>query len=166
MPEQYPSSLPGILVAKNINNVQYLVKRNDLQSGPPIYRLECDEGWSLFNVGWTFTPEEKQIFDNWYRWTLRQGSKSFEIGIMVDGSNGISNTRIHTCYFDPEGPLREQNQTLWNVNATLLAIEQETDDEEFAEQLIILSNGFPDGVLLTMLGLDEIIQELEELWPA
>lgn len=161
MADNFPASLPGILAASNKRKPQNLVKRNEVQSGPPVFRLESDNGWVLFDVAWVFKPEDMQVFEGWERYLLRQRSRSFLIDIPVDSMHTL---RTHECYFETV-PTRTQHTRFWMVTATLLAVEQQTVTEDEADQLVILSNGFPDGILPSFNLLDELIKLMEEKFP-
>ena len=160
--ENYPSSLPGVLVNSNAYTPQGLTDKNDLQAGAPTYRLRSDNGWVMFDVVWSFSASEMQLFNGWHRWGLRQGSKAFNIELWVEGFDGVKNTRTHECYFDSGTYRVTQAQRRLHVSTTLLAIDRQTDSEEFYNQLAILSNGFPDGIKDTMDGIDSIVTGIEE----
>lgn len=164
MTEFYPSALPGVLINSNSYTVQDLVRKTDLQSGPPIFRLDADNGWVLFDVTWSFSDLEKQIFDNWHRWTLRNGSRAFTIELWTDGFDGTDNTKEHTCHFT--GPPRmQQVGRRWSVSAQLLALEQITLDEDTGLSLVALSESFPDGIYDTIVDINSLIVLMEDEWP-
>lgn len=125
----YPCALPGALVTANNYRSKSRVRRNDLASGPPIYQLEDDSGYEVFNVSWSFSAGQVQVFRNWFRCDLASGSRLFNIGLMVDGAatKGGRQTVLHSCYFDgvPEYTQRDRR---WSVSATLLAIREEAVD--------------------------------------
>lgn len=158
----YPCKLPGVLVNSNSYQSQDVVRRNDLQSGPPIFRLESDDTWVLFDVTWRFSALENQVFRNFHRNTLANGSKLFNIELMVDGFDGIKQTKTHECFFNGV-PKFAQNGRLWTVSATLLAIEPNILDECDGISLVNSFNAFEDlnaGILC----MDQAITLLEDLW--
>lgn len=124
----YPCRLPGVLVNSNAYSSKSRVRRNSLESGPPVYVLEDDDGYEMFDVSWAFNASEVQIFRNWYRHITVSGSKLFNIDLMVDGWDGERQTKTHECYFDSV-PSYTQNGRRWLVTATLLAIEEQIMDE-------------------------------------
>lgn len=162
MAEQYPCKLPGVLVNSNGYSPQDTVDRNDLSSGPPIFRLRSDDGWLLFDVAWSYSALENQVFRLWHQNTLARGSKSFTIELMVDGWNGESQTLEHECYFSGVPSFR-QNGRRWNVSATLLAIRSVGLDECDTDSLISAFNGF-DDLNQAIIQMDDVNQTLEDLW--
>jgi hypothetical protein len=162
MPELYPCKLPGVLVNSNSYSPQALVDRNDLESGPPIFRLRSSDGWVNFDVAFSFSALEVQVFRSWFHGILVRGSKSFTIGLMIDGWNGEANTIDHECYF-VDAPQYRQNKRRWSVSAKLLAVEDVEFDECDQESLINAFNGFEDlnnGIIC----MDQTITLLETLW--
>lgn len=162
MPENYPCKLPGVLINSNGYSPQSLVDQNSLDSGPPIFRLRSSDGWLQFNVAWSFSALEMQVFRAWHRFTLAHGSKSFTIGLMVDGFDGTDNTVDHECQFIGV-PSYTQNGRRWSVSAQLLAVQYEGVDECNGLSLVAAFNGFDDlnsGIIL----LDDAVKALEELW--
>lgn len=128
MAEQYPLTLPHVLINSNGYSPQQLVHAKDVSYGAPVFRKKYDDGWLMFNVAFSFSESEKQTFTDWYKSTIKRGSLSFVIGLMVDGFNGSGNTLLHECYM--QGPPKyTQNGTRWSVSATLLAIKYRGLDE-------------------------------------
>ena len=162
MAEQYPCRLPGVLVNSNGYSPQDLVERNDLRSGPPIFRLRSDDGWLLFDVAWSYSALEVQVFRSWYFNVLSRGAKSFNIELMVTGWDGQKNTITHECYFDGV-PSFNQTGRRWNVSATLLAIRYQGLDECDSESLVNSYNSF-DKIKEAIIQMDDINTTLEELW--
>ena len=154
----YPCALPGPLVAGNAYRSKSRVRRNDLASGPPIYRLEDDDGYDLFNVAWSFSAGEVQVFRNWFRCDIASGSRLFNIWLMVDGAatRGGRQTVLHSCYFDGV-PEYTQRGRRWSVSATLLAIREEAVD--CCANLPDLYNGFCGE-------LKRAINAFTDIWPA
>lgn len=157
MPEVYPCALPGVRVNSNGYSPQELVRSNNVQNGPPRFRLQADSGWLQFNVGWSFDQLQTQVFENWFKHTLRNGSKSFNIELQVAG--GLLE---HECYFVGV-PQYTQNQRRWSVTASLLAISRVGLSECDGESLIAMFNVFeePNKAITQM---DTITNTLETLW--
>lgn len=122
MAEIYPETLPAVLINSNGYSPQQIVTEQTVSHGAPIFRKKYDDGWLMFNVGFSFSQSEKKEFTDWYKDTIKRGSESFVIGLMVDGFNGTGNTIDHECYMR-EPPNYTQNGTRWRVSATLLAKE-------------------------------------------
>lgn len=158
----YPCRLPGVLVNSNGYRNQDTVRRNDLQSGPPIFRLESEDQWVLFDVAWKFSALEVQVFRNFHRNVLASGSKLFNIELMVDGFDGIKQTKTHECFFDG-APQYTQNGRRWTVAATLLAIESNILDECDGISLVNSFDAF-DNLNAGIVSMDEVIILLEDLW--
>jgi hypothetical protein len=159
----YPCRLPGVLVNSNALSPKNVVRRNDLQSGPPLFIREDDDAYVMFNVAWKFSAIEMQVFSNWFKGTLARGSKLFNIDLMIDGFDGIKQTKTHECYFDG---VYQQSQTgkRWTVTATLLSIQEETLGECDAISLVNAFNGFDYPLDQAILDLDGSIKLMEDLW--
>jgi len=157
MPEQYPCALPGVLVNSNGMSPQSLVRNNNVQNGPLRFRLQADSGWLQFNVAWSFNLLESQVFENWYKHILTNGSKSFLIDLTVPG--GLLE---HECYFLGV-PSYNQIKKRWSVSGSILAIARVGLDECDAQSLVNMFNVFavPNLAITQM---DEAILELETLW--
>ena len=140
----YPCRLPGVLVNSNGYSSKNRVRRNSLESGPPIYVLEDDDGYEMFDVTWSFDALEVQVFRNWYRWLITSGSRLFNIDLMVDGWDGEKQTKTLECYFDGV-PSYTQNGRRWMVSTTLLAIKEQTLDECDGITLVSAYSAFDYG---------------------
>ena len=157
MPEIYPCRLPGVLVNSNGMSPQSLVRNNDVQNGPPRFRLQADSGWLSFNVAWSFNALECQVFKNFFRATLVNGSKAFLIPLKVP--DGLID---HECYVVGV-PSYTQVRKRWSVSATLLAIADAGLDTCDGESLVNMYDGFASPNL-AITQLDAAILELETLW--
>ena len=157
MAEQYPCALPGVLVNSNGFSPQSLVRNNSVQNGPLRFRLQADSGWLQFNVTWSFNALEGQVFENWHKHTLVNGSKAFTIDLKVTG--GLLE---HECYFLGV-PSYNQLKRRWSVSGTLLAIARAGLDECDGESLINVFNIF-ENPNLAIKQMDDVIVELEDLW--
>ena len=159
MPENYPCALPGVLVNSNGFSPQSLVRNNSVQNGPPRFRLQADNGWLQFNVAWSFNALEGQVFENFHKHTLANGSKSFLIELKVTG--GLLE---HECYFLGV-PSYNQIGKRWSVSGTLLAIARAGLDECNGISLVNMFDAF-EVPNLAIAQLDDAILELENLWQA
>lgn len=137
----YPCSLPGVLTANNSYASRPRTRRNDLASGPPLFMLEDDGGYEMFDVAWSFSAGQVQVFRNWYRCDTVSGSKAFNIPLMVDGAarRGGPQTLEHECYFDGVPQYTQQGRR-WRVSATLIALAEKGVD--CCDNLPELSDGF------------------------
>ncbi|MCK4621333.1 MAG: immunoglobulin domain-containing protein [Desulfuromonadales bacterium] len=144
----YPCHLPGVLVNSNGYQSSERTRPNDLSSGPPLFVLEDDDGYEMFDVAWSFDAAQIQSFRNWYRFITASGSRLFNIELWIDGYDGIKQTRTHECYFLGT-PHPVQNGRKWHVSATLVAIEEKgTDECLYVGPPLDLSGVFPEvGVL-------------------
>lgn len=158
----FPAFLGGVLVNSNSFQLQTLTRRNDLQSGAPVFRLESENGWVGFNVAFSFDAAQMQLFENWYRWTIASGSKLFNIGLWIDGFSEGENTKPHECYFD--GAYRSnQVGDRWQVTARLIGLELQTFDETAGLGLVNAYAGFED-LPAAVISLNDIIELMENTW--
>ena len=157
MAENYPCALPGVLVNSNGFSPQSLVRNNNVQNGPLRFRLQADSGWLQFNVAWSFNKLEGQVFENFFKHTLVNGSKAFLIDLQVTG--GLLE---HECYFMGV-PSYNQVRKRWSVSGTLLAIARAGLDECDGLSLVAMYNGF-EKPNLAIDQMNEAILELENLW--
>ncbi len=157
MPETYPCALPGVLVNSNGYSPQQLVRNNSVQNGPLRFQLQADSGWLQFNVSWSFDRLQTQVFENFFKHILVNGSKSFNIDLEVAG--GLLE---HECFF-LDVPSYNQLQRRWSVSAALLAIARAGLDECDAGSLIEMFNVF-EKPNLAITQMDDAIKTLENLW--
>ena len=158
----YPSNLSGVLVNSNSFQVQTLTRRNDLQSGAPVFRLESDNGWVGFNVAWSYDAAEMQLFENWFRWTIASGSKLFNIELWIDGFSEGKNTKTHECYFESAYKANQVGDR-WQVTARLIALELKTFEEADGLSLVNVWEGF-ENPPAAILSLNDIIELMENTW--
>lgn len=158
----YPLSLPGVLLASHSAQGKDLVRRNDLQSGPPVFRLQDFSGWVSFSVAWQYNAAQAQLFRNWFRWTLAEGSKLFNIDLPIENTNIVNGLTSYECYFNGRYS-QSVSGTGWIFTAELLAIEEQTLSQEAGESLPVIYNGFenPQNAILL---LDECVALIEQLW--
>lgn len=160
----YPCRLPGVLVNSNAFSPKNIVRRNNLQSGPPIFVREDDDVYVLFNVVWKFNGIQMQVFENWYRSTIGSGSKLFNIELWIDGTDGTKNTKAHECYFDGTYNATQVGRR-WTVSGRLLSIKEQILDECDGISLVNAFNGFEyDALDVAIDDMDSAINLLEDLW--
>lgn len=153
----YPCKLPGVLVASNGMTPQNLVRNNDVSNGPPRFRLEADSGWLQFSVAWSFNSLQAQVFENWFKHSLTNGSKSCAIDLKVPG--GLLE---HECYFLGVPKYTQVNKR-WSVYASLLAIARVGLSECDGLSLVNMYDVFEDPNL-AITQMNSAILELETLW--
>ena len=89
-----------------------------VETGVPRFELMFDIAPSFPSVTWLFKPLEFQVFEGFYRHTLKLGSISFRMKLKV--GDGV---REHDCFF--EKPYRPSLQgKLWRVTASLVTLEK------------------------------------------
>lgn len=160
----FPCNIPGALVVANASRLESVVRRNDLSSGPPLFILEDDDKYQTFSVTWSFSAVEKQVFDNWFKYSTLSGSKLFNIELMIDGAEGGKNTKTHECYFDGTYQV-SQTSKRWRISATLISIEQQILDECLGPSLVAIHDGFDYPIFQDAIDdVNDIILLFEELW--
>jgi len=128
----YPSSLPGILINSfNAHEVPHF-SANDVQSGAPINELESDTTSFMASLSWSFSYEEKAVFDAWFKDDLNFGTEPFNMLLPV-GSGLVS----HECRFS--GRVRESlNGKRNHLSASIVANELIYQEECSALDLLKL----------------------------
>lgn len=118
---QWNPRLPIPLRAGASNKESNRVKRNDVETGPARFELISEHGFAMFNVMWSFSELENQLFEGWYKHEVVFGSKSFDMELNVGA--GI---KFHECFFmtPPKSSFKDKRST---VKATLLIIEKQYD---------------------------------------
>lgn len=159
---EYPCNLPGVLVNSNGYTPRLLVDTNPMDSGPPVFRLHASDGWLAFDVAWSYSALEKQVFTAWHRSILARGSKTFNIELWIDGFDGVKNTVTHRANFS-SSPQYTQAGKRWRVSATIMAIEYAGLDDCDSESLVSAFNGF-ESVTAGINGIAAAIEEIELLW--
>lgn len=160
----YPCDLPAFQVIGTTHRSKDRVKRNDLDSGPPVFILDDDDGYDTHDGQIILkSPYQVQLFKNWYRYAISSGSKLFNMDLWVDGSDGSTNTRTHECYVLGV-PRYTQNGKNFNVSLSVLAIEEQILDECEGFALVNASNGFAYSLHDAILDLDTLITTMESRW--
>lgn len=135
MTTAYPCKLPLPLVSGFSFSDQELTVFNELDSGPPVARLKSDEGYSMFDARFSFNQLEMQVFRSWFRNTIKHGSKTFTIGLNIDGG-----TTEHTCYM--RNPQYTLNAKRWQVSTKLISLQFKELNDCDTESLTNAFNGF------------------------
>ena len=138
MAEVYPTTLPGVILAALTVTENQAYRTNDSEIGPATYELLSEDVPTLFNVQWTFYPFDFQVFENWFKFDLTKGVKSFTIDLPVGA--GILE---HECNFRGSYSASRQGQ-LTTVSATLRAIAKQFNTEAQYDDLLLISSLFAD----------------------
>lgn len=118
MPLSYPINLPIPLVTAYSHPEAAKVKMIPVETGAPRFELISESGHSMPTVSWLFNPLEFQVFEGFYRHTLKLGAISFDMQLKV--GFGVE---IHECRFTK--PYKPSLQgKLWKVTATLVTTEK------------------------------------------
>ena len=132
MAEIYPPTLAGVLFATLAVSEQQTYRTNDSEIGPPTYELLSEDVPTIFNVTWTFYAFDFQVFENWFKYDLTKGVKSFTIDLPV--AKGIVE---HECNF-VGGYSDSYIGKLVTVKASLRALAKQYNTEaEFADLLLL-----------------------------
>ena len=135
MAEVFPLTLQGVSLTALAVGELAAFRSNDSEIGPPTNELLSEDVPTFFEVNWLFYPFDFQVFENWFKFDLTKGVKSFTIDLPVGA--GILE---HECNFLPGGRPYTANQQnrLISVTATLRAIEKQTNTEaEFSDLLLL-----------------------------
>ena len=115
--------LPIPLIAGYSNQENNKVRSNDVETGPPRIELLSEHGFAMFNVAWSFSQIEMQLFEGWFKHEITFGANSFDMNIKV-GAGLIE----HEFYFVPGKPPKASLKgKRWAVKATLISIEKQYD---------------------------------------
>lgn len=133
MPETYPPTLQGVSFATLAVSENQAYRTNDSDIGPATYQLLSEDVPTIFSVGWVFFAFDFQVFENWFKFDLTKGVKSFNIKLPVGA--GIL---THECNFRGKYTAT-YNGKLVNVSATLRAIEKQTNTQAQFDDLLLLA---------------------------
>lgn len=73
----WPTDLPDPLLNPNAGSVGGNVARTDMESGPARQRLRFGDNPDELSIGWKFKPAEMQIFIDFWRDEINQGTDWF-----------------------------------------------------------------------------------------
>lgn len=138
---RYPEGLPGpLLDTKSAQKVDG-VRRTEYEDGYSFPRLVFDSTPTNFNVSFSFTTIQAQLFVNWHKYAINGGQRRFLMPIaMVDGVR-LRDTAFTRMYSGPDryGPDR------WRVTAAIQIMDEETDSMNPDDWM------FPDEILYSSL---------------
>lgn len=135
-----PNSIKHILNRGYSITDQSRVRRDDVQAGPPRFVKITDTGPSFINVSWSLDGFQFQVFENWKKYDLDEGSLSFNLDIKV-GAGYLS----HECYFSNGIYDASTDGRRWIVNANLIVLEKQVNTSSEWIELQALDTYFPDG---------------------
>ena len=133
MPETYPPTLQGVSLASLAVIENQAFRTNNSDIGPASYELLSEDVPTLFNVVWFFYAFDFQVFENWFKFDLSKGVKSFNIDLPV-GSGIVT----HEVNFAGSYTATQQNRMV-NVSATLRAIDKQFNTEAEFDDLLLLA---------------------------
>ena len=114
----YPTNLPIPLVTGYNHPDSQKVRVIKVETGVPRFELLSENGSSFPTVSWLFNQLEFQVFEGFYRHTLKLGEISFSMKLKVG-----DNIRLHDCHFNkPYKPTLQGK--LWKVTANLITLEK------------------------------------------
>lgn len=141
---RWPKELPpGQFIGRSYSTVEPMM-RSRLVSGRARQRRQFTSTPQEVSVRWLMTNVQAQLFENWFRWALKDGAQWFEMPLrMPDGL--LDRTVRFTGIYD--GPT-EAGPNHWRFSAELEIRERQTgDDWEYILPGDIIS---PDIFDLTM----------------
>jgi len=132
MAVNYPTNLPIPLVTGYTHSDAQKVRRNDVETGAPRFELLSEDGASFPTVTWLFKPVDFQVFEGFYKHSLKFGAISFNMNLQVGAG-----LKTHECYFNkPYKP--SLSGKLWRVSASLVTVEKQYNTlEEYNETLAL-----------------------------
>jgi len=133
MAEQFPAGVPAPLVNPYSYSQPSHITKNNVISGVPRYRQRTSQRPAIFQLSWNLSCDQLAVFEGWFRWTLSQGAKSFELEIET-GAGYLP----HECYFENGTYNRTRLGKRYVVSASVLAAELNTLDECDYETLAAL----------------------------
>lgn len=136
----YPANLPAPLVGQNQITPQQATRIQNVQGGPPLVELFSSDISSTHQCAFSFNEVEYQVFDQWFKWKLVNGSKTASIPLKT--AIGFDN---NDCIL--VNPTAQQNGRRWIVSAIIIILRKPEMTEEDAESLFVIFDGFEDPVL-------------------
>lgn len=121
MAVEYPTNLPIPLVTGYSHPDSQKVRRNDVETGPPRFELLSEDGPSFPTVNWLFKSIDFQVFEGFYKHSLKFGAISFNMNLQVGAG-----LKLHECYFNKAYKPSLQGK-LWKVTASLVTVEKQYD---------------------------------------
>lgn len=136
----YPTNLPIPLVTGYSHPDSQKVRRNDVETGPPRFELLSEDGPSFPTVNWLFKPFDFQVFEGFYKHSLKFGAISFTMNLQVGAG-----LKVHECYFNKAYKPSLQGK-LWKVTASLVTIEKQYDTLADFNEVLAIREGIEGNV--------------------
>lgn len=131
--ELFPSTLPGVLLQGYANEEDVHFRRNNVQSGPPVYVKLTNRTPVKFSVRWNFSQFDLQVFEGWFKKNILYGSLPFDMSLPV----GMGDV-VHECFFlDRYNVSRILKRV--SVTASILAIEKQYNTDAEIDDLLALA---------------------------
>jgi len=140
MAVNYPANLPAPLVSQNQITPQQATRIQNVQGGPPIVQLVSSDTTSTHTCAFSFNEVQYQVFDQWFQWSLAQGSKTASIPLKT--AIGFDS---HECILS--NPQAQQVGRRWAVSAVIIILRKPKMSEEDANSLLVAFDGFEDLAL-------------------
>jgi len=121
MAVEYPTNLPIPLVTGYSHPDSQKVRRNDVETGPPRFELLSEHGPSFPTVNWLLSSIDFQVFEGFYKHSLKFGAISFNMNLQVGAG-----LKVHECYLNKAYKPSLQGK-LWKVTASLVTVEKQYD---------------------------------------
>lgn len=145
----FPTKLPIPLQSGYSLQTVSPLQRTDLDSGRARQRRRFTSVPTMVSVLWRMKDGEAQVFEGFFRWTIKDGSKWFNCPLRTPVGYKLYECRFTDIY---EGPTLE-NYFYWNYTAELEIRHRQTIDSEW--------NNFPEFII----GSSIIDQAVNREWP-
>lgn len=125
-----------------------------METGPPRFELLSEDGPSFPTVNWLFRPVDFQVFEGFYKHSLKFGAISFNMNLQVGAG-----LKLHECYFNKAYKPSLQGK-LWKVTASLLTVEKQYDTLADFSELLILRESITGNLESWIDQFDNIVEEI------
>ena len=136
----YPTNLPAPLVSQNQIQNQQATRIQNVQGGPPLVGLFSSDISSTHQCGFNFNELQYQVFDQWFRLKLSNGSRTASMPLKTAIGFGH-----HDCILANYNP--QQNGRRWFVSAIIIILRKPQMTDEDTESLLVIFDGFEDASL-------------------
>ena len=133
----YPANLPAPLVSQNKISNQQATRIQNVSGGPPLVELYSSDVTSSHQCSFSFSEVQYQVFDQWFEWSLVNGSKIASMPIKT--AIGFDN---YDCIL--VNPQSQQNGKRWIVAAVIIILRKPKMTQDDAESLLVAFDGFED----------------------
>lgn len=150
----YPTNLPIPTVTGYSHPDSQKVRRNDVETGPPRIELLSESGPSFPIVSWLFTSFDFQIFEGFYKHSLKFGSISFNMNLEVGAG-----LKLHECYFNKAYKPILQGK-LWKVTSSLITVEKQYDILADFNEVLAIREGIEGDIELWINQFNNIMENI------